>query len=79
MLNKVNISQSSWLKRVYNDCSHDLKIRPLYQLNQTLGPSFKFHSNLSFNKSFFKKLLAFYRNMLVNWSKCLSRSPETSS
>ena len=41
--NKVNSLQSSWVKRLYNDCFHDWKIIPLYQLNKTFGPSFKFH------------------------------------
>ena len=50
-----------------------------HQLNKTFGPSFKFHSNLSFKKSSLKKLLPFYRHMLNSWSQSLSGSPETSS
>ena len=60
--NKVNSLQCSWVKRLYDDCFHEGKI-PLYQLNKTFGPSFKFHSNLSFKKSSLKKLLSFYRHM----------------
>ena len=76
--NKVNSIQSSWVKRLYHDCFHEWKIIPLYQLSKTF-PSFKFHSNLFFNKSSLKKLLIFYRHMLNSWSQSLSGSPETSS
>ena len=40
---------------------------------------FKFYSNLSFNKFNLKKLLAFYRKMLISWSQYLLASPETPS
>ena len=76
--NKVNSIQSSWVKRLYHDCFHEWKIIPLYQLSKTF-PSFKFHSNLFFNKSSLKKLLIFYRHMLNSWSQSLLGSPETSS
>ena len=75
MQNKVTSLQSSWVKRLYNDCFHEWKIIPLYQLNKTFGPSFKFHPNLSFKKSSLKNLLPFYRHMLNSWRG----SPETSS
>ena len=69
--NKVNSLQSSWVKKLYNDCFHEWKIIPLYQLNKTFGPSFKFHSNLSFKKSSLKKLLPFYRHLLKAVAKAL--------
>ena len=50
-----------------------------HQLNKTFGPSFKFHSNLSFKKFSLKKLLPFNGHMLNSWSQTLSGSPETSS
>ena len=77
--NKAKSLQSSWVKRLYNDCVHEWKISPLYQLNKTFGPSFKFHLNLSFKKSSLKKLLPFYRHMLNSWSQSLSGPPGTSS
>ena len=49
--NKVNSLQSSCVKRLYDDCFHEWRIIPLYQLNKTFGPSFTFDSNLSFKKS----------------------------
>ena len=95
MQNKVNSLQSSWIKRLYNDCFHEWKIIHLNQLNKTFGPSYKFPSNPSFEKSFFffleifkksrfkksslKKLLPFYRHILNSWSQSLSESPQTSS
>ena len=42
--NNVNSLQSSWVKRLYNDFFHEGKFIPLYQLNKTFCPSFKFHS-----------------------------------
>ena len=42
--NKVNSLQSSWVKRLYDDCFHGWKIIPLYHLKKIFGPSFKFHS-----------------------------------
>ena len=56
-----------------------VKNHSLYLLKKTFDPSFKFHSNLSFNKSNFKKLLPFYRQMILSWSQYLSSSPETPS
>ena len=43
------------------------------------GPFFKFHTNLSFNRSYLKKLLPFCRQMVTSWSLYLSSSPETPS
>ena len=79
MQNKVTSLQSSWVKRLYNDCFHEWKIIRLNPLKKPFGPSFKFHSDLSFKKSSLKKLLPFYRHMLNSWSQSLSGSPETSS
>ena len=52
------------------------KIIPRYLLKKMFSPLFKFHSNISFNKSNLKKLLPFHRQMLVSWSQYLSASPE---
>ena len=75
----MNGLQSSWVKRLYDDCFHEWKIIPLYLINKTFNLSFKFNSNISFKKSSLKKLLPFYRHMLNSWSQSLSGSPETSS
>ena len=56
-----------------------VKNHSLYLLKKAFDPSFKFLSNLSFNKSNFKKLLRFYRQMILSWSQYLSSSPETLS
>ena len=52
------------------------KIIPRYLLKKMFSPPFKFHSNISFNKSNLKKLLPFLRQMLVSWNQYLSASPE---
>ena len=69
----------SWVKRIYGDCFHGSKTIPRYLLKKTFSPSFKFHSNIYFNKSNFKELLPFHRQMLVSWSQYLFASPETPS
>ena len=66
-------------KKLYDNCFDEWKIIPLYLLNKTFDPSFKLHSNPSFNKSCLKKLLPFYRQMVISWSQYLSSSPETPS
>ena len=45
----------------------------------TFGPSFKLHSNLSFNKSNLEKLLPFYKQMVISWSQYLSASSKIHS
>ena len=77
--NKVNSLRSSCVRRLYDDCFHEWKIIPLYRLKKTFGSSFKFHSNLYLKKSSLKKLLPFYRHMLIFWSQSFSGSPGTSS
>ena len=64
--------------RIHSDCFHAWKIIPLYHLNKIVCPSFKLYSNLSFNKSSLKKLLPFYRHMLISQNQGLLRLPETS-
>ena len=65
------------VKRLYDDCFHKCKIIPLYLLKKMFASSFKFYSNLSFNKSNLKKLLPCYRQMIISWSQYLFSSPET--
>ena len=36
-------------------------------LKKTFSPSFKFHRNLAFNKSFLKKLFPFHRHVWISW------------
>ena len=61
-----NSLQSSQVKILHTMIAFmSWKIISLYQLNKTFGPSFKFHSNLSFNKSSLKKFLHFYRHILI--------------
>ena len=44
-----------------------------------MSGKFNFHSNLDFNKYKLKKLLPFYRQMVVSYSQYLSSSPEIPS
>ena len=57
---KSKTSSQFMRKKTNNHCFHEWKIIPLYQLNQTFDPFFRFHSNHHFNKSSIKILLPFY-------------------
>ena len=46
---KVVSLQCSWIKRLYDNNSHNWKIIPLYMITQTLAKRFLFHSNLDVN------------------------------
>ena len=70
--NKLASLQISWVKRLHVDCFHEWKIIHLYLLKKTFGPSYKFHSNLSFNKFNLKKRPPFYRQMAISWIQYLS-------
>ena len=54
--NKINSLQSSCVKRLNDDCFRKWKINPLYQLNKTFGPPFKFYSHPSFLQTYFNLL-----------------------
>ena len=54
--NKLTSLQISWVKTIDN-CFHEYKIILIYLPKKMFGPTFKFHSSLSFNKSTLKKLL----------------------
>ena len=42
---------------------------PLHLLSKYFGPSFKFHSNLHFERKLLKDFPSFYKQILMNWKK----------
>ena len=57
--------QCSWVKILYADCFHDLKIILLHLIAKYFDSHFKFHSNLH-KDNVLKILPAFYKQMLIN-------------
>ena len=52
---------------------------PLHLLSKYFGPSFKFHTNLHFERKLLKDFPSFYKQMLMNWKKYFKEPPITSS
>ena len=76
---KIKSLQCSWVKKLYDDNFHEWKIIPLYLIEKTFGKTFKFHSNLSFNRS---NLLSFpdcYKEMFLTWKNTFSHISDISS
>ena len=46
---KVVSLQCSWIKRLYDNKSHNWKVIPFHTITQKLGEKFLFHSNLDVN------------------------------
>ena len=56
---KIASLQYSWIKRLYDDSSHESKLNQLKLIKKSFGDRLKFHSNLSFNNSYFRHLPCF--------------------
>ena len=52
---------------------------PLHLLSKYFGPSFKFHSNLHFERKLLKDFPSFYKQILMNWKKKIMEPPITPS
>ena len=52
---------------------------PLKLIKNLLGDNLKFHSNLSFNNSYFRNFPCFNKNISLNWEQYLSTDAETIS
>ena len=73
---KVASLQCSWIKRLFDNNSHQWKLIPLYLIVQFFGKNFKFHSNLEVSHSILYEFPMFYKEIFIRWSKHLS-SPVT--
>ena len=58
--------QCFWVKKLYVDCFREWKIIPLHLLNKYFGPSFKFHSNLHFERKLLKGFPSIHKQILMN-------------
>ena len=58
---KICSLQRFWVKKLYGQKSHDLKLIPMHFINNAFGKNFIFHSNLSFKTSVLHQLPTFLR------------------
>ena len=67
--------QYSWIKRLYDENFHKLKIIPSYLIKTIFCGNVEFHLCLEPSIRLLKKVPNFYKEMITNWEKCLLCSP----
>ena len=67
--NKVIAVQCSWIRRLYDDSFHKLKLIPPYLIEKLFGTRFKFHVNLLFKSTKIKFFPYFYREIILDSKK----------
>ena len=75
VLAKVISLQCLWMKTLYDENIHEWKIIPSYLIKTIFCENFKFHPCLEPSIRSLKNLPNFYKEMIINWAKCLSCSP----
>ena len=76
---KVVSLQCSWIKRLYDNSSHNWKVIPLHMIIQKLGKKFLFHSNLDVSSKQINHFPQYYQEIFKKWSSNLSVSPNSPS
>ena len=76
---KVVSLQCSWIKRLYDNKSHNWKVIPFHTITQKLGEKFLFHSNLDVNPKQINHFPQYYPDIFRKWNSNLSVSPNISS
>ena len=71
--------QFSWIKRLYDNNSHNWKVMPLHMTTQKLGKNLLFYSNLDVNPKQIYHFPQYYQKILRKWSSNLSVSPNIPS
>ena len=66
---KIISLQCSWIRRLHDNSFHEWKLIPLFLIKNSLGSSFKFHSNL-----FFKRNTFFFIHLSIKKSFCTGKS-----
>ena len=61
----------SWVKRLYDSCTHDWKLILLHIRTQKLGKHFLFHSNLYIDLKKIRQFPKYYQEILSKWSSNL--------
>ena len=65
---KIISLQRSWIKRLFDNNSHNWKIIPLGFINKYLGKDFKFHSNLQIDSKYVKTFPKYFKEVINAWS-----------
>ena len=76
---KIVSLKCSWIRRLYNECHHDMKIIHLSYINKALGKNFTFHSNLGIPNKTINSLPSYYTDIINYWCKYYSCTPEVPS
>ena len=71
--------QFSWIKRLYDNNSHNWEVIPLHMTTQKLGKNLLFYSNLDVNPKQIYHFPQYYQKILRKWSSNLSVSPNIPS
>ena len=76
---KIISLQCSWIKRLFDNNSHNWKISPLGFINKYLGKDFKFHSNLQIDSKYVKTFPKYFKEVINAWSRNLACKPNIPS
>ena len=63
---KIITLQCSWLRKLFDENSHEWKIIPSHLINKYFGKSFKYHSYLSFDRKLFVTFPKFSKTSYFN-------------
>ena len=76
---KVVSLQCSWIKRLYDNKSHNWKVIPFHTITQKLGEKFLFHSNLDVNPKQINHFPQYYQEHFRKYSSNLLVLPNIPS
>ena len=77
---KISSLQFSWVKKLYDENSHDWKLIPVHFINNAFGKNFFFfHSNISLKTSVLHQFTNIYANLLQSWKRNFSHISYTPS
>ena len=76
---KVVSLQCSWIKRLYDNSSHNRKVIPLHIIIQKLGKKFLFRFNLGISPKQINHFPQCHQEIFRKWSSGLSVSPSIPS
>ena len=76
---KIISLQLSWIKRLFDNNSHNWKIIPLGFINKYLEKNFKFHSNLQIDSKYVQTFPKYFKEIIIAWSRNLACKPDIPS
>ena len=76
---KIISLQCFWIKRLFDNNTHNWKIIPLGFINKYLGNDFKFHANLQIDNNYVKTFPKYFKEIITAWSRNLTCKPDIPS